>query len=467
MERGSTLDIALVTVGKKRTTWKLPTRDDLKGDCEGATHFVRGAAVGAFALQTGTRAQLRTAAQVFGAGASGASSSGRDVNDKEGDPTDCAHASPDAPSAPAQCGAAVRLELVALGEPVKEPPRAAENEAAGDKPAPEVAEEPCPQGMVFADGKCTPPTEEKPHQCEPGDRDACAKQCDKGHAGSCGALGAILERSGENDKALAALKKGCDGGDTRSCVNLGEMVLRGRGAKADPAAAAPLFESGCNQGDAVGCAHLAHAYRTGLGVVRDDARAATLMRKACDGGQAPSCGELGMMLRAGEGVAKDEKAAGAALKRGCDGSDARSCNVLGESAEEHDAILASILFQRGCFASDFKESARSCANLGRVLQTGPMANADRAKWAYEMACNKQNAMGCASLKLAFGDARPVFPDIAEQNELQGACNGGGARACAKLGVLQAASGNAMGRSTLDRACMMNDAWACAMKSKAH
>lgn len=35
----------------------------------------------------------------------------------------------------------------------------------------------------------------------------------------------------------AALKKGCDGGDVRSCLNLDGMTLDGIGTKAHPAAA--------------------------------------------------------------------------------------------------------------------------------------------------------------------------------------------------------------------------------------
>ena len=321
MQRGATLDIALVTVGKMRTTWKTPTKEDLKGECAGATHFVRGAAVGAFALQTGTRAQVRTTAQVFGAGASGASSSGKDVNDKEGDPGECAKASPDSTSAPAQCGAAVRLELVALVDAPKSAPPAATNDA---KRALPVAEEPCPKGLVLVDDKCTQPTAERPHQCEPSDQEECTKQCDKGHAASCGALGAIHHGAGALDKAIAALKKGCDGGDVRSCVNLGEMHLRGEGTKPDALVAMPLFEKSCNQGDAIGCAYAARAYRTGTGATKDDARAAPLFRKACDGGQARACGELGMMMHDGAGIAKDEKAATALLQRACEATTPRA-----------------------------------------------------------------------------------------------------------------------------------------------
>ncbi len=471
LSRGTTLDIALVTVGKRRTTWKTPSRDDLKGDCDGATHVVRGASVGAFAIATGTRAEAKTSVQIFGAGAGAGSSSARDVNDKEGDPTACAGASPDATSAPAQCGAAVRIELVALGDATKAPPKAAAGApAAGDDKvhALEVEAEPCPKGLVLIEGKCTTPTEDKAHQCEPGDQPDCQKQCDRGHAASCGALGAIFQdRTREYGKALAALKKGCDGGDVRSCVNLGGMTFDGVGTKADPVAAAPLFQSGCDGGDAIGCARLGLSYRSGTGVTKDDARAAGLLRKGCDGGNPRACGELGSMMREGAGVAKDDAAATKLLARGCDGGDARSCVLAGEQAEANNAILASIYFQRGCYGGDFKESARACAGLGRVFQAGPMANDQRAHDAYQWACDKMNALGCAVLKVSWGDQRPVFSDMADQIRMQGVCDGGNARACATVGVLQVATGNVMGKSTLERSCSMGDAWGCALKAKVH
>jgi TPR repeat protein len=328
-------------------------------------------------------------------------------------------------------------------------------------------EEPCPEGLVFVEGKCTAPTSDKAHQCEPSNQDECAQQCDKGHAGSCGALGfGYLERSHDYGKALAAFQKGCEGGDARACVNRGEMTLHGLGTNADPAAAAPLFESACNQGDAIGCGDLGRLVHAGTGVAHDDARAATLLRKSCDGGQAPACGELGSMTRDGAGVPKDDKAATALIRRGCDGSDARSCNTLGLQLEASDTIAAGIAYQRGCFG-DGKDAGEACAGLGRIAQAGLVVDNDRAKRAYEMACDKQNVLGCAALKVAYGGTRVVTPDVPAQAAMQKACDGGQARACAILGVMQAAEGMPGGKQSLDRACKLNDKWACAMNAKVH
>src|SRR5262245_47206036 len=40
LARGTTLEVAMILVGKRRTTWNEPTRNDLKGACDKATHYV-------------------------------------------------------------------------------------------------------------------------------------------------------------------------------------------------------------------------------------------------------------------------------------------------------------------------------------------------------------------------------------------------------------------------------------------
>ena len=65
--RGATLDVALVMVGKRTAAARRAQRDQLVGECTGATHIVRSATVGAFAMTTGTQAKIRTAAELFAA----------------------------------------------------------------------------------------------------------------------------------------------------------------------------------------------------------------------------------------------------------------------------------------------------------------------------------------------------------------------------------------------------------------
>ncbi len=112
--RTSSIDIALVTVGKRATTLTKVGRRELKGDCADATHFVRSTDVGAFSFQTGTVGAVRSAAELFGAGASASSTSSRSVSKKDGDYGACSAATAAASRPPAQCSAIVRIQLVSV-----------------------------------------------------------------------------------------------------------------------------------------------------------------------------------------------------------------------------------------------------------------------------------------------------------------------------------------------------------------
>jgi TPR repeat protein len=475
MQRGASLDVALVMIGKKKTTWAKVAAEDLKGDCNGATHFVRGATIGAFVMETGSKAQARTAAQIFGAGASGGSASAKNVRNQDGDPGDCAKSSPDADKPPSQCQAMIRLELKAItpkaagaaGDAAKPPPEP-------PKPQPiEAVEEPCPKDLVYADGKCTAPKAAPSHLCDPVRGTECVEQCGKGNMPSCGSAGSLLATGGgglsrDETKARELLGKACDAGEVKGCVALGVLQKEGRGGAKDASAAVKSFEKGCKDADATGCHLLGIAYRTGDGAAKDDAKAAAAFRQACDGGNDHACGALGRMTLDGQGVSRDVGKAADLLKRACDGSVASACNELGvmiESGKEiqPDPIRAKMLYQRGCVRGD----AVACANQGRA-ELGFGGNQDAAKRAFEFACTfKQHAISCAALKIVFNDAsRTVFPNPSETNDLTAKCNAGSARDCASSGILSIAQGNKpAGMAQIERACIQRDPLACAVKNK--
>ncbi|RYZ58182.1 MAG: hypothetical protein EOP08_16465, partial [Proteobacteria bacterium] len=114
LEHGATLDIAMVMVGKLRTTWRTVTAKDLVGQCAQASHFVRGATVGAFAVDRGERSQARAVAEIFGLGAGGGTAKNSMVRIVDGQLPDCQRATPDSDKAPAQCGALIRVELLPI-----------------------------------------------------------------------------------------------------------------------------------------------------------------------------------------------------------------------------------------------------------------------------------------------------------------------------------------------------------------
>lgn len=467
LQRGSSLDIAMVLVGKSKTTKTAPTSEDLKGECDGATHYVRGATMGAFAMGTSTDAKVRAAAEIFGAEAGAGSSSSKETRNKEGDLSDCQKAAPTSDAPPAQCGAPVRLVLQAIKK------GAAQGEApaapAAEGPPIEAAEQACPKGLVLAEGKCTAPQSAPAYQCAPDNAEECKAQCDKGHAGSCGALG-VLYASGrkvDRDAAKAAelFKKACDGNDAPSCVNLGVLNAEGIGASKDPAAAAKLFEKGCNDGEAAGCGQLGRAYLAGAGVAADPAQAAKYLERGCNGGDSKSCGPVAALYAEGKGVTKDGARAAQLYRRACDGVDGASCAALGQMHETgaggapRNPILASIAYQRGCILGN----GDACVGQGRMELAKPGGgNADQARRSFEMGCNWRSAVGCAVMKVLYGQNRPVVPDVQRTMALRRSCDTGNASDCTIVGVLAVAQGNKAGKMDLDRACTRGDAFACAL-----
>ncbi len=60
LKDGAAIDIAIISVGKMATTWNRLTPKELRGDCGGATHFLKSAAVGAYAVRTGRKGRSRS-----------------------------------------------------------------------------------------------------------------------------------------------------------------------------------------------------------------------------------------------------------------------------------------------------------------------------------------------------------------------------------------------------------------------
>ncbi len=470
LNRGSTLDVAMIMIGKVKTTWGRVQAEELQGDCTGATHFVKGAMIGAFVMETGTKGEVKTAAQMFGAGVSGQSASEKNVKNKDGEISDCAKASPDDKKAPAQCQAFIRLELKAI---VPKPAAGAATAApvevkatAGDVAA---AETTCPKGLVRAENKCTEPKSAAAYLCNPKDANECIAQCDKGNTQSCGSAGTLYASGGggasrDEKKARDLLAKGCDGGDTKSCTNLGVLMFQGRGGAKDAAAASKKFEKSCGDADALACAMLGMQLRTGDGVAKDEAKAVGLLQKGCEGGDDLACASAGKMLLDGAGVAKDVPRGVDFLKRACDGGQAQACVDLGMLSEigkdaPKNPILAKMLYQRGCF----RGYGRACFAQGR-MELGFGGNKDAAKRAFDMGCMRNETLACAGLKVLFGGTRTVMPGP-ETMDLTSKCNAGSTRDCASAALMNVATGNPMGKQQAERTCMQQDPLGCAIRDK--
>ncbi|NUO54840.1 MAG: hypothetical protein HOV80_38865 [Polyangiaceae bacterium] len=96
--KDQTFEGKVVTVGEMVTDRTQASATDLKGACQGATHFIRAATVGAFAMELHVNTPSGEKASAV----------------KDGDLAACDAATADATSPPAQCRALARLELVPI-----------------------------------------------------------------------------------------------------------------------------------------------------------------------------------------------------------------------------------------------------------------------------------------------------------------------------------------------------------------
>jgi TPR repeat protein len=385
LRRGQTLHVAMSMIGKQTSTRRQVRRDELSGGCEGATHFVQAALVGAFVMRSATSGELRTAAEVFGVGAEAASSSSRSVAASDGVPAACRTAQPGLDAPVANCGAPLRLDLVPLDGPLP----------ARDDPR-EIVADRCPNGWRMSGGVCTREAEAA-HQCAYGDLADCTAQCGAGNAASCAFAGYMhakgdratkdeaqakgffekactagsapgcfeqAERTADLAQRAPLYERACDRGHARSCTFFGFMAQYGMGGPVDYAAAAKRTEQGCNGGDSMGCATLADLYTMGRGVTKDEARAVEIYRRACEARDIYGCGSLALMHAYGFHVAKDESAARLLLERTCDPNKPAGTASLGLEAPLGFApvVLGGLVFQRSC--PGFDELDLACERYG-------------------------------------------------------------------------------------------------------
>ena len=124
-------------------------------------------------------------------------------------------------------------------------------------------------------------------------------------------LGAVHVQAGRPEQAVAAFRQALalQPDYPEAQFNLAQLYDRGRGAPADPAAAARLYRAAAEQGHAGAQVNLGRLYRDGRGVAGDDAEAVRWYRRAAGQGQPFAQFNLAQMYGAGAGVQQDDVAA--------------------------------------------------------------------------------------------------------------------------------------------------------------
>jgi uncharacterized protein len=433
MQRGSSLDVAMVLVGKKRTTVGQVPRAALRGGaaCVGATHFVRGAFVGAFAMGLGSKGQVSATAAVF----NGSSKSQQLGRYRDGEPDACTQIQSGAAAPPDACSALVRLELIALDTAAQ-----ASSAAGGPQQVTPTAEAGCAAGLVLTNGKCATPSPAMAHVCRVGDLDECTAQCQHGNTPSCTILGSMYESgtgaSVDFARALSLYQRACDAGGPRGCEHLGFMLEYGRGTAKDPARAGALYAKACDAGEPGGCAMLGTEYENGTGTAPDAAHALRLYERACNGGDAFGCKALGTLYFTGRGATKDAARAVGLFKLSCDGGSAIGCTMLGIAVESGNGTAADLgravaLYARACDQG----SPLGCKALGYMFEAGRGVSADPAKALalYGRACDGNEQEGCVALGTFYERGLGVPMDAGRALSLyKRACDAGQPRGCAQL-----------------------------------
>jgi hypothetical protein len=360
----SSLDIGLVMVGKRATTFADVTAQDMKGKCDGATHFVRGATLGAYAMQTDTAGSVSAAGQLFGIGASGGSSSEKGASNKDGDLDACKQADPDAPKPPPQCAALLRVQLVAVGG-------SPADGGGGNSIA-------CPAGLIASNGKCAPPADDAAKKCHDGDAASCATSCKAGVVESCDQWGGLMIEKAESEKSTAydapmveAFQRACDLKNEVNCAMLAINYASGRGVPRDGAKALDLATKACADGAAIGCTVVAGMYDRGMGVPADRAKGTKLYERACNAGDSLGCIAAAQAYMEGRpGIAVDLPKMADYFDRACDAGEAWGCVNAGKAYEQGNGVpanptLALGFYRRGCQ----KKNADACTAQKR-LQPG-------------------------------------------------------------------------------------------------
>ncbi|WP_146157493.1 tetratricopeptide repeat protein [Enhygromyxa salina] len=403
IDRGSTIDIALVTVGKHRTPAYQVTQAELEGDCAGATHFVKSALVGAFAMGTGTRGHVGTVAEVFKIGEIGGSSSSEHQSlDRDGDLQACAASNPSDPSPPAQCQSLLRVELVALRE------QAEQGGGGGQTAQATPLDQVCPNGFVREGAKCSAVASASGFRCDPKDQAQCEAQCGAGNFESCHNL-AYQVRRDDRPRSEELFGRACDAGVTDSCAALAYMV----DWKTQPERGATLLQRACDGGDGVACRALGRPLLDEQPFGHDPARAIQLLARAMELGDRYASGVLAWEYLAN----RRHDDARDVLDRDCGQGNGQACSLLGGLLSRCEDGRAPGMVPR---------DVATCEKFPKPDTVG-------ATVAFERACRDGFVGACVNAGKRYADGRGVTQDVPRAVELLELGCPKGRGACEELG----------------------------------
>ena len=357
LERGATLDLAILSIGQQRTARYEVSPSDLQGRCKGASHFIYSAHVGAFAMMQGEQAQANVAAEAMGIGAQANALSKRAFYNKDGSLTACKRTRSTATQPQPGCGAILKLYLIPISKSSSKLAQVNEDR---------IRVPTCPGGLKYVQGKCTAKVKQVctardlrgcKSLCAQKDRVACSlqanayfsgqgtrknmskavsyykKSCALNDAYSCAQLGKFnySGKAGVSQnykRAYGYYLKGCELGDGKSCFKLAMGLMKGKGIAKDEKTAFLAYNEGCAAGYPAACTNLGKEYSRGNVVKQDFVKSFKLYMRACEGGSKTACYNVGVRYSKGKGVSQNTTLRNKYYTRACRLGHKKACKYL-------------------------------------------------------------------------------------------------------------------------------------------
>jgi len=227
--------------------------------------------------------------------------------------------------------------------------------------------------------------------------------CREEYAPACSQMGTMLINIPDLADPVAGLgfvKKGCEMGDPKGCVQLGALYLDGSAGEKNLEKAKAIFEDTCGQKMGLGCYQLGLMFDRGEGVEKDPNKALKLYEEGCDLLSGPSCGIIGhRYLKGFGGVMKSSNEAVRYFEMGCEHGDQRSCREMADFYYEgklvsQDTVQALRLYKQSCELFN----AGACLKVGELIVGGAAGepNYSDALRAFEAGCKMGNEESCAA-----------------------------------------------------------------------
>ena len=249
------VDLAVVIRARSTASALAPNVQDLRGDCDGATHVVATILHGAFALASQSNRQGTFSADVLGLASKATTGDAALIAKSDGNPAACRSSS----VAPTNCQSVVKVSLQTI---------------AAAAPATDMR-----GASSWAHGTC-------------GGDEACHRACNAGDMKACVSAGAWDAGAGRDDRAERLLRVACDAGVGHGCTMLAiqydPTARTGRGG-ADRERAIQLYARGCEMGSLDGCKSLAYYAQKKDPFRIDEEPLVQLASRACVNGDTSTC----------------------------------------------------------------------------------------------------------------------------------------------------------------------------------